>query len=167
LKDAEMQVPNTYGELNPCGGGDTIPLFKRKLTIGRRSNCDIILNFPNVSSYHCEMELLNGYWFIKDLGSSNGIKVNDTRFESRYLMPGDLVSIAKHAYHINYTPVGEMPVQEEVSPFSRSLMELAGLDRPRRAPPQKAPAPPARPKPAPKHRPEDDEAMKYLNGDLG
>lgn len=169
IERREMHVPNTYGELTPCGGGDTIPLFKRKMTIGRRSNCDVILNFPNVSSYHCELELLNGYWFIKDLGSSNGIKVNGTRYESRYLMPNDTVSIAKHQYQINYTAVGDAPVQEEENPFSRSLMDLAGLERPRRPQPAAKSATPsaAKPKPPqPKHRPEDDDAMKYLN-DLG
>ncbi|MBL8849970.1 MAG: FHA domain-containing protein, partial [Planctomycetaceae bacterium] len=51
------------GELVPCGGGDPIPLLKQKLLVGRRSNCDIQLEFHNVSGQHCQLELLNGYWY--------------------------------------------------------------------------------------------------------
>src|SRR5439155_17701283 len=60
------------GKLAPCGGGPPIPLLKPKLLVGRQRFCDIPLNFPNVSSRHCELELIDGYWFVRDLGSSNG-----------------------------------------------------------------------------------------------
>src|SRR5665213_1645115 len=69
-----------YGELVPQGGGDPVPLLKTKLLVGRRdTSCDIALRFPNVSSRHCELELVGGYWLVRDLGSSNGTKVNGVR----------------------------------------------------------------------------------------
>ena len=72
-----MELRSTMlGQLIPCGGGDAIPLTGPKLLVGRRSSCDIKLDFQNVSSHHCEFELKEGYWHIRDLGSSNGIKVN-------------------------------------------------------------------------------------------
>ncbi len=122
------------GKLIPCGGGDPIPLAGKKLLVGRRSSCDIKLDFQNVSSHHCEFELKDGYWHIRDLGSSNGIKVNGERCESKVLMPGDQVSISKHMFNIDYTVSGNAPVPEEENTFSRSLMEKAGLenDRPRK-----------------------------------
>ena len=164
-----MTVPSTYGELVPTGGGDSIPLFKRKLLIGRRSNCDIMLSFPNVSSNHCELELINGYWHIADLGSANGIKVNYERCDTKWLMPGDVVTIAKHHYEVCYTARGTAPVNEEADPFAKSLMEKAGLTRSERPSPRKS-APPAVPpapaKPAAKSDPDDpdddDEALKWL-----
>ena len=67
------------GELMPVGGGDPIPLLKPNLVIGRRESSDIVLRFPNVSGSHCELVLDGGYWTVRDLGSSNGIKVNGTR----------------------------------------------------------------------------------------
>ena len=36
------------GQLIPTGGGDTIPLLRERMTIGRRDSCDIRLPFPNV-----------------------------------------------------------------------------------------------------------------------
>ena len=115
------------GELIPGGGGDPIPLLKAKLLIGRRSRCDITLRFPNVSSHHCELELSNGYWSVRDLGSRNGVKVNGVRCQSKWLMPGDIVSVAKHRYELVYTPTGDGPPPEEDDPFAISLLEKAGL----------------------------------------
>ena len=65
-----------YGQLVPTGGGDTIFLKKEKLLIGRRESCDIVLRFGNVSGQHARMTLEAGYWFLKDLGSRNGTKVD-------------------------------------------------------------------------------------------
>lgn len=120
------------GQLVPCGGGDSIPLMAAKLLVGRRSSCDITLDFQNVSSHHCELELREGYWHIKDLGSSNGIKVNGERCPARCLKPGDEVMISKHAFRIEYEPTGEGPPPEEDNPFAQSLMEKAGLGDDRR-----------------------------------
>ena len=118
------------GELVPCGGGDRIPLLKSNLLVGRRSSCDITLRFPNVSSHHCQLELLNGFWHVMDLSSRNGIKVNDVRCESKWLLPGDVLSVAKHKYEILYDATGEMPPDEQESdPFSVGLLEKAGLER--------------------------------------
>jgi predicted component of type VI protein secretion system len=118
-----------FGELNPCGGGDPIPLQKQRLVVGRQPSCDIILRFPNVSSRHCEFQLLNGYWHVRDLGSRNGIKVNGLRCESHWLMPGDVLSVAKHRYEVNYSPEAEAPPppEAEPDPMSMSLLEKAGL----------------------------------------
>ena len=58
------------GQLIPLGGGDPIPLKKPKLLVGRRPSCDIRLDLSNVSSQHCELAFINGYWRVRDLHSS-------------------------------------------------------------------------------------------------
>jgi len=117
------------GELIPCGGGDPIPLMKQRLLIGRRSSCDVSLRFPNVSSHHCELEMVNGYWFVRDLSSRNGIKVNGVRCDAKWLMPEDVLSVAKHSYEVTYAPRGDAPTPEDVDPFAIGLLEKAGLAR--------------------------------------
>lgn len=119
------------GELNPCGGGDSIPLLHEKLLIGRRSSCDICLAKPNVSSHHCELELLNGYWHVRDLGSTNGIKVNGERTLGSPLMPGDELQVAKSRFRIQYFVESSEAAPEADDPFALSLMEKAGLEKPR------------------------------------
>jgi pSer/pThr/pTyr-binding forkhead associated (FHA) protein len=126
-----------FGELVPCGGGDPIPLLKKSLLVGRRESCDIVLRFANVSSHHCQLTLENGYWYVKDLNSRNGIKVNDVRVPQKLLSPGDELSVAKHKYVVDYAPfqlgaVGPPPQEMETPAatealFKKSLLERAGL----------------------------------------
>lgn len=157
------------GELIPCGGGDPIPLLKPSVVIGRRDRCDITLAFPNISSQHCELVFKNGYWEIRDLNSRNGIKVNDERCDSKWLMPGDVVSIAKHRYKIQYQPDPSAPPPVEDDAFAISLMEKAGLakreDRPRPRKPEKTQSPEKEDPPRPAGPSDEDEdlAMKWLN----
>ncbi len=123
------------GELIPIGGGDSIPLIRETLTVGRRESCDICLRLPNVSGLHCELSFRDGCWWIRDLNSTNGIKVNGVRVPKKFLQPGDTITIAKRTYTIEYTPQMGKRVMEEMmedDPMSQSLLEKAGLVRPRR-----------------------------------
>jgi len=135
-----------FGELQPIGGGDSIPLMKRTLLVGRRESCDIVLRFANVSAHHCQLTVNGGYWYVKDMKSRNGVKVNGVRITEKRLDPGDELSVAKHAYIINYSPlelgaVGPPPVDNLSNDImSKSLLERAGLSH--------KPVPPGMRKPA-------------------
>lgn len=128
-----------YGELVPQGGGDPIPLLKKRLIIGRRENSDIVLRFANVSGQHCELIAEDGYWFVVDKASRNGTKVNGVRVAAsrKRLDPGDSLSVAKHRYEVRYSPVdhldaiGPPPAEEEPirDILSKSLLDRAGLRR--------------------------------------
>ena len=74
------------------------------MLIGRNIHCDIVLEFSNVSSRHCQLELIDDYWFVEDLDSTNGTKVNGMRCDAKWLHPGDELSIANHRYEVNYLP---------------------------------------------------------------
>jgi adenylate cyclase len=140
------------GELVPLGGGDTIPLLRPIMTLGRRESCDIPLQFPNVSGLHCELTFRDGYWSIKDLNSTNGVKVNGMRVQSRPLKPGDEVAIAKRRFTIQYVLAPEAQheletlLTEDENIFGKSLLEKAGLSSDN-APPPRRPQPRKRPWP--------------------
>jgi pSer/pThr/pTyr-binding forkhead associated (FHA) protein len=125
-----------YGLLVPIGGGDNISLRKDKLMIGRRESCDIVLRFANVSGQHARMTLEQGYWFLKDLGSRNGTKVDGYRISRKRLDPGSKIAFAKQLYVIQYSPealgaFGPPPPDddqlEEV--LRKGLLDRAGLER--------------------------------------
>ena len=125
-----------FGELVPVGGGDPIPLLKKELLIGRRESCDIVLRFSNVSAHHCELIAISGYWYVRDLNSRNGVKVNGVRVKDKRIDPGDIFSVAKHKYEVVYSPVDHLgamgpppPDTVETDVFSKSLLERAGLER--------------------------------------
>lgn len=147
---AASPAPKTaplLGELQPIGGGDPIPLLKPTLLVGRRESCDIVLRFPNVSGSHCELSLNEGFWFVKDLGSSNGTKLNGTRVTESRIDPGDKLTIARHEFEVSYDPIvtggaggGRLSApQRDI--FSRSLLASAGLESRRST----APSEPGRP----------------------
>ena len=127
-----------YGELIPRSGGDTIPLLKKRLRVGRREGNDIVLNFANVSGHHCLLEIEEGYWFIRDLRSRNGVKVHGKKILHglrRRLDPGTIVTIAKHEYEMRYEPTelgayGTPPQDEQLDNFfGTGLLDRAGLKR--------------------------------------
>ena len=154
------------GELIPRGGGDPIPLLQPKVLIGRRSSCQIVLGFPNVSSQHCELEFTNGYWRIRDLGSRNGIKVNGERCDLKWLLPGDEVSIAKNHYEIAYEPLADgPPPEDDDDPFALGLLEKAGLEKRRAEARQYRPAPAARSPRSESFDEDEDAAMEWLSDD--
>ena len=122
------------GELVPVGGGDSIPLIRPVLTLGRRETCDVCMKFPNVSGLHAELSFRDGYWYIRDLNSTNGIKVNGVRVNEKLVYPKDELSIGKRSYVIQYAmPANRHAIEElEEDIMSQSLLERAGLERPKR-----------------------------------
>jgi len=131
-----------YGSLIPLGGGDTInlpdPKQKKQLLIGRRESCDICLRFANVSAHHCQLINEGGYWYVRDLNSRNGVKINDVRIEKsdqqRRIDPGDILAVAKHKFRVDYDPaelgaIGQPPadnLSQEI--MHESLLSRAGLN---------------------------------------
>ncbi|MCY2965516.1 MAG: FHA domain-containing protein [Planctomycetota bacterium] len=158
------------GELVPVGGGDPIPLLRSQLMVGRREGCDISLQFSNISSRHCELSLINGYWLVKDLNSSNGTKVNGVRVKTTWILPGDEIMFAKHRFKIDYDVApgtAPPPLLDNAEDMQMSLLEKAGLARPERRPRPPAARPPAPPaggagKPP---RNEEERAFEWLQND--
>lgn len=154
------------GELVPIGGGDPIPLLKDKLQVGRRNGCDIILRFPNVSSHHSELELIDGHWLITDLDSRNGTKINGVRVSRKWAFPGDQIGFAKHKFEIVYTAEGDVPPPiegaEGATDFSQSLMEKAGLIRRKPKVPPRPPSKRRAKEVAMAAQSDSDEAIQWL-----
>jgi pSer/pThr/pTyr-binding forkhead associated (FHA) protein len=98
-------------------GGDPIPLLRPVLTFGRRQSCDICLRFANVSGLHCELAFVSGRWTIRDLGSTNGIKVNGVRVYETVLDPKDTISIAQRQFVIDYVPDNDNPPAGVTAPL--------------------------------------------------
>jgi adenylate cyclase len=141
LRGGPQGTAAALGQMIPVGGGDAIPLLKRQLLVGRRESCDIVLRFANVSAHHCRLDLHAGYWYVKDLKSRNGTRVNGVRSEETRIDPGDELTIARHRYRFIYSPielgaVGPPPDIDAAEVFSLTLLERLGLDhRPSAAPP--------------------------------
>ena len=117
--------------------GQVVPL-DGSCPIGRQAGNRLLLPGERVSRQHALIqwqrsdETGTGAFLLIDLGSSNGLKVNGARVESKFLLPGDELTIAKHRFAIQYEPLSDAPPPEDDNPFSLSLMEKAGLVNKRR-----------------------------------
>jgi hypothetical protein len=62
--------------------------------IGRSRDADVLIDDPNVSRRHAEVRPSGGSWIVRDLGSTNGVKVNGRRIQGpQSLKRGDVIEL--------------------------------------------------------------------------
>jgi pSer/pThr/pTyr-binding forkhead associated (FHA) protein len=66
---------------------------RRALVIGRSMACDLTLTDPTVSRWHAELIRDGDAWVVRDMGSTNGTRVNGWRVRRAVLEPGDVVAL--------------------------------------------------------------------------
>src|SRR5437870_10601816 len=67
--------------------------LKGEMSIGRTEGNDLVLNHPSVSRKHARFEPRKDAWWIVDLKSTNGIKVNGNLVTESKVTSGDKISI--------------------------------------------------------------------------
>jgi hypothetical protein len=97
----EIKMP---ARLVAIDGGSDIPLKRPMVLVGRHPACDVRLDSLRVSRHHCCMHLQEGSVVVRDLGSTNGIRINGARVVLGRLRPGDELSIAHHRYRFQGGP---------------------------------------------------------------
>lgn len=85
--------------------GPNILLDKPILLFGRNPECDIQIDSRKVSRRHCCIAQVNDYLVVRDLGSTNGIRVNGVRVNEGRLKGGDELTIGSHRYQIRWDPL--------------------------------------------------------------
>ena len=86
--------------LQAIDAGPDIVLNRPMVVVGRHPACDARLDSLRVSRHHCCMTLEDGVVVVRDLGSTNGIRINGQRVEFGRLRPGDELSIAHLRYRL-------------------------------------------------------------------
>lgn len=124
--------------------GSDIILDRAMLIIGRHPQCDARLDSIRVSRRHCCMMQDNDDVIVRDLGSTNGIRINGQRVEKGTVHPGDELSIAHIRYRMEVGHAEELTLAETMpsdhQPSSRSRNgESAALASPALAPPAENP----------------------------
>ena len=76
--------------------GESFPLERDRMTIGRRPDSDVFLDDVTVSRDHALLVRRGGDLYLDDLGSLNGSYVNRRRIESHRLDDGDELQIGKY-----------------------------------------------------------------------
>ncbi|MER3414988.1 MAG: sigma-54-dependent Fis family transcriptional regulator [Gemmataceae bacterium] len=79
------------------GFGDVYPLSAgRSITLGRARTCDIVLRDDLCSRQHAEVYFAMGAWYVRDLGSLNGTRVNGDLLDSEWVLTaGDELGLGR------------------------------------------------------------------------
>jgi pSer/pThr/pTyr-binding forkhead associated (FHA) protein len=80
--------------------GPSIMIDKPILLFGRHEECDVQLNSKKVSRRHCVVAQVNDYLVVRDLGSTNGVRINGERVVEGKLVPGDELQIGNFKYQV-------------------------------------------------------------------
>jgi pSer/pThr/pTyr-binding forkhead associated (FHA) protein len=107
--------------------GPDIPVDRAMVVVGRHPQCDARLDSIRVSRRHCCMTEDNGEVVVRDLGSTNGIRINGQRVEAGRLRPGDELSIAHIRYRLEGTPNHELTLADSSSNNSNDKPDEAHL----------------------------------------
>jgi pSer/pThr/pTyr-binding forkhead associated (FHA) protein len=112
IDDAGELVPTELGEVTAHGpalvirtgggrAGESFPVDRERMSIGRRPDSNVFLDDVTVSRDHALLVHRGDHWYLDDCGSLNGTYVNRSRIESHRLEEGDEVQIGKYklTYH--------------------------------------------------------------------
>ncbi len=123
-----MKLVFLNGELE----GKEFDLNPPGLSVGRETDNDIPMTSAASSRYHLKVEWENGKWFLKDLGSTNGTKLNGEKISGpAQLKPGDEIGIGP--IRISYVE------KKNAAPPPSPSMEQPEPPPPAPPPPQAAP----------------------------
>lgn len=100
---AEPSMPKLWVILD----GKRYAVNKPQFVIGRGANeTDLLIVDTNVSRRHAQVVLHQGYFFIQDLGSTNGVRFEGSRVDTRRIDEGDRFEICEHQLTFTYRDLG-------------------------------------------------------------
>lgn len=105
------------GRLTLLGAGDRdgaeFVIAKRSVTIGRGADSDIQIRRDSISRRHARLECDTEGMVIHDLGSTNGVFVNDQRVRCGRLHHGDIINVGR--IRLRFTDLLNDPTRHNAS----------------------------------------------------
>src|SRR5215210_8954308 len=78
--------------------------LKSDMSVGRTEGNDLVLNHPSVSRKHARVETRDKHWWIVDLKSTNGVKVNGNLIAEAQIGAGDKILIGSVQLDVKAMP---------------------------------------------------------------
>lgn len=94
-KSAEIEDPClVVADGTRCAIHPLVPL--KVATLGRSGSNDIVVNHEKSSRRHCQFFFEDGAWYVRDLDSRNGTRLNGEKVTGDSLLQhGDLLEVAR------------------------------------------------------------------------
>jgi hypothetical protein len=84
--------------------GRKVPVVQDQFIIGRGSkSSDLAIKDANISRKHAAVIFHNGAFYMKDLGSTNGVEYKGKPVDSKRIDEGDVFTICGHDIHFTYS----------------------------------------------------------------
>jgi predicted component of type VI protein secretion system len=137
-------------QLIALNDGPSILVDKPILLLGRHPECDIQIDSRKISRRHCCVAQVEDYLVVRDLDSTNGIRINGVRVIEGKLRPGDELTVGSHRYQVAWDDDPGRPAAKARAPLAAALEdddlescdEPVALPDPGRAMPRAMPANP-------------------------
>lgn len=147
-------------QLIPLDGSAPIDVDRDVTLVGRQDGCDMRIQHKSVSKLHCIIARTDGLLLVRDLGSTNGTRVNGQRVRRAALLPNDNLAIAGFKYRIHLGP-DEQPALPNERTQHIDAQELSRLverpsDKGQASNPEFEAAPPVQANRLPDFYPEND-----------
>lgn len=85
------------------------------VVIGRTADCDVILYDPGVSRKHARIFSQGKTYYVEDMGSSNGTKVNGSVVKKKQLSDGDAVALGPVVFNFTSKVIEDMDTDPRAS----------------------------------------------------
>ncbi len=97
-------------QLISLNDGPNILLDKPILLLGRHPECDVQIDSRKISRRHCCIAQVSDYLVVRDLGSTNGIRINGNRVVEGRLAPGDELTVGTFRYRVVWESMASKPL---------------------------------------------------------
>lgn len=125
-------------QLVPLENGPPLEIIKDMTLVGRGEQCDLRLDHKSVSKMHCVIVKTDGLLLLRDLGSTNGTRVNGQRVRRAALLPNDQIAIAGLKFKVLFgaTLQADLPPNPEEHTQQIKADDMARLLQKRQHDPQ-------------------------------
>ncbi|MEM7315950.1 MAG: response regulator, partial [Planctomycetota bacterium] len=90
--------------LHAMDGTAPLHLRRRRATVGTDPGCQVVIPDAEISEHHCVLFVHEGWWFVRDLESKHGIRINGQKFKQHLLQPDAALTLGTREYRITYEP---------------------------------------------------------------
>jgi hypothetical protein len=99
--DDDSEVGSRLVVLTPPAVAGQVFELQAETTIGRASDCAVVIDDARVSKVHARIFERDDRWVVEDLGSTNGTLVNDHVLDHpENVGPGDRIQVGEHVLEL-------------------------------------------------------------------
>ncbi len=109
------------------GSNRRFTLERTRIQIGKARESDVWLDHETVSRRHCEIRHERSGYLLRDLGSTNGTRLNGERVREAYLKPGCVLRIGTLEFQVQLQAPSERPAPSERESFGDCVAVSEGM----------------------------------------